>query len=222
MLQKYIGDVDALELKETFNNALTALQYLKENPVDLIFLDIHLPKISGIDFLKILTPKPKVVITTVFQDYALQGYEHEVLDYLLKPFSFERFLKAVSKIIYSSNTQRLDEKTIGELGKEGNDFLFIKSGHDYINIKTNDIKYVKSEGDYTCIFTSQSKHLVSESLKDWQGSLPDVTFCQVHKSFIVNVQHISKVTGNQVFIDKEIIPIGRAFKDRFFNDYLKK
>lgn len=218
VLKKYISDISSLELKETFSDALSALEYLKKNPIDLIFLDIHLPKVSGIDFLKILSPRPKIILTTAFSDYAIEGYELEILDYLLKPFSFERFLKAVSKVIYQ-DFEKIE--TINSATTPEKDFLFIKSGHHYLNIKTSDIKYIKSEGDYTCIYLLESKHLVSETLKEWQEELPSSLFCQIHKSYIVNIRFVSKISGNLAYIEEEKIPIGRSYKDYFFGNYLK-
>lgn len=145
ILKKYIGDVNKLALKGTFGDALAALEFLKTNPVDLLFLDIHLPKLSGIDFLKILSPKPKVILTTAFPDYALQGYELDVVDYLLKPFSFERFFKAVSKVIYQ------EEKTIPpvnqrslERNSTASEFMFIKTGTDFQKIEIATIQFIKS------------------------------------------------------------------------------
>lgn len=222
ILKKYIGDVNKLALKGTFGDALAALEFLKTNPVDLLFLDIHLPKLSGIDFLKILSPKPKVILTTAFPDYALQGYELDVVDYLLKPFSFERFFKAVSKVIYQ------EEKTIPpvnqrslERNSTASEFMFIKTGTDFQKIEIATIQFIKSIGDYTQVFTKTGKHLVSHPLKYWLERLPNKHFCQIHKSYLINVLHIDKVSGNLVYMGMEHLPIGRTFKAHFFKAYLQ-
>ncbi len=217
ILKKYIGDIGNLKLKGTFGDALVALSFLKSNPIDLIFLDIHLPKLSGIDFLKILPQKPKVILTTAFPDYAIQSYELDVLDYLLKPFSFERFVKAVAKI---STTTNQPIATIPS--QKGPDFIFIKAGVDYQKIEINQIQFIKSNGDYTQLFMVADKHLVSYPLKFWIEKLNPKWFCQIHKSYLVNVQHISKVTGNQIDIGGNLLPIGRTYRDIFFKEYLEK
>lgn len=220
ILKRYIGDTPVLELKNSFADALSALEYLKTNPIDLIFLDIHLPKISGMDFLKILNPVPSVILTTAFSEYALDGYEYEVTDYLLKPFSLERFTAAVQKVERSFATENKEVHKSKNTKLE--DFIFVKSGHDFIKIAPTEIRYIKSEGDYTRIVLAKEKHLVSETLKDWQKQLPEPFFYQIHKSYLVNIAFISKISGNQVFVESEILPVGRTYKERFFEDFLKK
>lgn len=220
VLQKYLGELKSLELKATFADALKAMEYLKTEEIDLIFLDIHLPKISGIDFLKALSKKPHVILTTAFSEYALESYEYHVLDYLLKPFSFERFVMAVSKIPMplhkSAMDQDLERKTAAP------EVIFIKSGYEHLKIAPADIFYIQSESDYTEIFTSEKKHLTSHSLRYWLQTLPTDQFAQVHKSYIVNTLQIEKVSGNRIFFDQEkYIPIGRAYREEFVEKYLK-
>lgn len=220
VLQKYLGELKSLELKATFADALKAMEYLKTEEIDLIFLDIHLPKISGIDFLKALSKKPHVILTTAFSEYALESYEYHVLDYLLKPFSFERFVMAVSKIPMplqkSAMDQDLERKTAAP------EVIFIKSGYEHLKIAPADILYIHSESDYTEIFTSEKKHLTSHSLRYWLQTLPTDQFAQVHKSYIVNTLQIEKVSGNRIFFDQEkYIPIGRAYREEFVEKYLK-
>ena len=223
ILKKYIGDVEALELKATFDNAIAALAYLKTNEVHLIFLDIHLPKLSGIDFLNILSPKPKVILTTAFPDYALQGYELDVVDYLLKPFSFERFFKAVSKVIYPTDEKQLSNNSPHNTTTPSvAEFMFIKIGSDFQKIEIAAIQYIKALGDYTQLFTLTGKHLASYSLKYWLERLPSRDFCQIHKSCLINVKHLEKVSGNQVYIGKDVLTIGRTYKERFFGEYLER
>lgn len=220
VLQKYIGEMNSLELKATFADALKAMDYLKTEEIDLIFLDIHLPKISGIDFLKALNHKPHVILTTAFSEYALESYEYQVLDYLLKPFSFERFVKAVSKVPAPSLSKQAQEpESSPQLATE---VLFIKSGYDHLRIAVADIFYIQSEADYTEIITADKKHLTSHSLKHWLQTLPSGKFAQVHKSYIVNTQHIVKVSGNRIYFDQgNVVPMGRAFKEDFVVKYLK-
>lgn len=220
ILQMYIRNIGNLELKGTFADALTALDFLKNNSIEIIFLDIHLPKISGIDFLKILPTKPKIILTTAFPDYALQSYELDVADYLLKPFSFERFVKAVSKVVYQKENTPL-QTPLPKQTAATEQFLFVKTGKDYQKIDIAAIQFIKSNGDYTQLFTTNGKHLVSHPLKYWLDKLDATSFCQIHKSYLVNVQHISKVTGNQVCIGDNLLPIGRTYREGFISEYLE-
>ncbi len=222
ILQKYIRDFGQIDLMATFPDALSALEFLKQDKVDVIFLDIHLPKISGIEFLKILPYSPKIILTTAFADYALQGYELDVSDYLLKPFSFERFMKAVSKVLYQTEDILPQSATNSSQATPSSKILFVKTGKEYQKIETSTIQFVKSNGDYTQIFTTTGKHLVSQPLKYWIDKLAPQFFCQIHKSYLINVLHITKVVSNQVYIGDELLPIGRTYREGFVNDYLEK
>ena len=215
ILKRYIEDMAFLELKGMFSNALDALEYLKKNPVDLLFLDIHLPKLSGIDFLSVIHEKPFVILTTAFPDYALQGYELDVVDYLLKPFSFERFSNAVKKV------ERLMEKTSAsaESIKPGN--IMVKVGYDMVRIGLDEITHIQADGDYTIIFCKNKKHHVSHSLKYWTDTLPEAQFLQVHRSYVVNILEVQKASTNVVVVNKVEIPLGRVYKKKFQDTYLK-
>ncbi len=220
ILKQYINDVESLQLKATFADAIQAMEFLKSEPVDLIFLDIHLPKLSGIDFLKTLPHSPAIILTTAFPDYALESYELDVVDYLLKPFSFQRFVKAVAKVPSQNNlgfTSAATESHPTITPKE----LFIKSGYEHIRVATDDILYIKSDADYTEIFLPLKKYLSSEPLRHWLEILNADQFVRVHKSYIVNTARILKVVSNQIYLDnKAVVPIGRAFKDDFAERFL--
>jgi len=223
ILQKYIQDMGRLDLKATFADALTALDFLKATPVDLIFLDIHLPKISGIDFLKILNPKPKIILTTAFSDYALQSYDLDVTDYLLKPFSFERFVKAVTKAMEPVQDKAQPKPVLPTVATSLQDqFMFIKTGKEYQKIELSEIQFIKSNGDYTMVYMEKGKHLVSQPLKYWTDKLDEGSFCQIHKSYVININQLTKVTGNQVVIGENLLPIGRTYKEGFFREYLEE
>ncbi|GLR17216.1 LytR/AlgR family response regulator transcription factor [Portibacter lacus] len=212
ILKKYIADYGMIELVGTFADALQAIEFLKSNTVDLIFLDIHLPKLSGIDFLKTIQNPPSIIMTTAFPDFALESYDFDVVDYLLKPFSFPRFVKAVSKVSDARNTSNT----------EHNDSLFIKSGHEYIKVLISDIEFIKSDSDYTEITYNGTRLLSSESLKFWEKELVSHDFLRVHKSYLININKIKKVTSSTVLIsDHNEIPIGRAFKEAFSERVLK-
>ncbi|GHB72961.1 LytR/AlgR family response regulator transcription factor [Persicitalea jodogahamensis] len=218
ILKKYIEDIGTLHLAGTYSDAIQAMDYLKSAPVDLIFLDIHLPKISGIDFLKAVPELPPVILTTAFSDYALVSYDFSVVDYLLKPFSFQRFVKAVSKVpSHNTAESQLHESAAPVFRPK----IFIKSGYEHIGIVTDDILYIKSDADYTEIFLPQKKHLSSEPLRNWLEVLDGRQFVRVHKSYIVNTTKIVKVSGNQIYLDDEaIVPIGRSYKEDFAEKFL--
>lgn len=212
ILKTYIKDVPDLNLLKVFASAIEALDYLNHNEVDLIFLDIHLPKLSGIEFIKSLTKPPLIILTTAFSEYALDGYDLNVVDYLLKPFSFPRFCQAIAKV-----KARLKPDIPLELDED----IFIKSGYDYLKIKIRDILYIKSDSDYTELITARSKYVATESLKYWLNKFENLPFAQVHKSYIVHITHITKVSGNTIYFENGAqIPIGRAYKDSFLTNYI--
>lgn len=220
ILKKYIADMGTLQLKGTFSDAVKAIEFIKQEQVDLIFLDIHLPKISGIEFLKSLTNPPYVIFTTAFPDYALQGYELNVIDYLLKPFSFERFVSAVSKVLDRERKAKSDDST-SESNQKIKE-LFVKTGHSYEKVVIDDILYICSDMDYTEIIVDDKKYLTSETLRHWSEKLDPQQFYRVHKSYIINTAKIKKVMASQVFFGKDIsVPIGRTYKDDFMNKYVK-
>lgn len=220
VLKKFISDMENMDLKATFTDPLLAMDFLKTEIVDLIFLDIHLPKISGIDFLKALHLKPHVILTTAFPDYALESYEYDVVDYLLKPFSFERFVQAVSKVPLTISEDP-KEKGLNE-HPSSSDSFFIKSGYELIKIEVEDILFIQSDADYTEIHTSERKYLSQEPLRYWEDYLDSKKFVRIHKSYILNISKIQKIVGNQVRLDEKTnLPIGRAYKDNFMKRVLK-
>lgn len=203
ILKKYVADYGNVQIKEVFSDPILALEYLQEIHVDLIFLDIHLPKISGMDFLKILLYKPLVILTTAFHEYAVQSYEFEVLDYLLKPISYDRFIKAmdrVQQVLKDENTEKKSES------------ILVKIGYEYVSVDLSEILYVKSDGDYTFLYCSSKKHMVSLPLKYWNETLSKQQFCQIHRSYIVSLDKIEKISANSIIVNKQVLPIGRKYK----------
>ena len=161
---------------------------------------------------------PRIILTTAFQDYALEGYDLDVVDYLLKPFSFQRFVKAVTKAraIYQQNDNHGPAPD-----PSGSSDLFVKSGYEYIKIRVRDILFIKADSDYTEIYLTDKKHLTSESLQYWENYLNKNQFTRVHKSYIVNVDKIRKIVGNQIYlIDQHTIPIGRVYKEPFMDKFV--
>jgi len=218
ILQKYISDLDSIRLEKTFCDIHEARNYLQENPVDLLFLDINLPRVSGIDFLKSEANHPLTILTTAHSEFALECYQYNVVDYLLKPFSYERFAQAIQKVmLITRNTPRgiVDQETASKS-------VYVKCSHDLVKIKTDDILFIKSDSDYTEIFTTSGKLLTTAALKDWTAKLND-DFRQVHKSYIVNISHLKKISRNKIFLQKDhVIPVGRAFKKDFMQNMIQR
>ncbi len=209
ILKKYIKDLGSLKLIATFSDALQAIEMLKSESVDLIFLDIHLPKLSGIEFLKSISNPPNIILTTAFSDYALESYDLDVVDYLLKPFSFQRFVKAVSKV---DAKIKAVPKTFDIRDQTTNE-IFLKSGYEHIKINIGDIVYIKSDMDYTDVHLKNKKFISSEPLKYWVTRLNEFNFMRVHKSYIINFDKIEKIAGNRIYLLPDIhVPIGRTYK----------
>lgn len=210
ILKKYIKEKSQLHLIGTFTNVLSANESLKNNTVDLIFLDIHLPNISGIDFLKSLENPPNVILCTAFSDFAIESYELNVIDYLLKPFSFKRFDIAVTKALKKIIIEHLQiEKTPLK-----DDRIYIKSGYEHYKVIIDRIIYINSDADYTDIYTENNKFISSESLKHWEEKLSEFQFIRVHKSYIINLKKINKATTRFIFMEGNYkIPIGRTYKN---------
>lgn len=214
ILKKYVEDIGSLVLAGTFTDALEAMEMMKSTKVDVIFLDIHLPKISGIDFLKTLSNPPQVILTTAFPDYALESYEFDVVDYLLKPSSFQRFIKAISKID-TKQKNSIPSIEITEINE-----VYIKVGYDHVRVVIDNIVYIVSDADYTEIHLQNKKHLSSETLRYWEKLLSSKKFMRVHKSYIINTSKIEKVSGNQIYLtNQKTVPLGRAYKSNFMKKF---
>lgn len=210
ILKKYIMDYGSLELVATFTDAVQALEYLKTESVDFMFLDIHLPKLSGIDFLKVIDNPPAVILTTAFPDFALESYDLNVVDYLLKPFSFLRFIKAINKAEERISTEASTKTKVEP--------IYIKSGHEYHKVEIEKILFIHSDRDYTELQTSTDKYLSNESLKYWEEFLLEHKFLRVHKSYLVNESMIVTVKSSAIqILGKYLIPIGRVYKENVNN-----
>lgn len=212
ILESYVARVEELELTGTFRNAIAAFTFVQQNPVDLIFLDIEMPKLSGIDFLKTLKHHPKVIITTAYRDYAIEGFELEVVDYLLKPIPFERFLKSVGKVLSSR-----PESTQVPTAVAQDSFIYFKVDKKMVKTKIADILYIESIKDYVKVRTADKEIITQQKISYLDESLPRAHFLRIHRSFIVNTDHIDAYTATDVEIDKFKVPIGRNYK----NDVIK-
>ena len=215
----YIIKTPILKLAGKFDNPLDANEFLAENSVDLIFVDIQMPDLSGIEFTRLMAKGPKVIFTTAFAKYALEGYKLDIVDYLLKPFSYEEFLTAVNK---AQNIINLEHKAA--TGIEANsEFLFLKSDYKIRRINFDDILYVEGLKDYVKVFTrNDPKPILSlSSLKLLESKLPSGKFMRVHRSFIVNLEKIDTIDRSRIVFGKEYIPVSDQYKDRF-QEFLDK
>lgn len=217
ILKKYIADVGSLNLVGVYSDALEAINELDAKNVDLIFLDIHLPKLSGMDFLRSLKDPPQVVLTTAFQEFALEGYELDVVDYLLKPFSFHRFVKAVAKVQQAEETNPPQAAQSKAAPMEE---IFVRSGYDHIRISISEIDFLRTDNDYTEIHLSSKRILSAEPLKTWEERLSSMQFPRIHRSFMVNVAKVRRISGNRlILLDGTELPIGRVYKNSFMDRY---
>jgi two-component system, LytTR family, response regulator len=208
VLSDYIAEVPFLELKATFRDAVSATGYLRENSPNLIFLDIHLPRLKGIAFLKTLINPPAVIITTAYHQYAVEGFEMNVTDYLLKPFEFQRFLTAVTKV----KTLRNQAATSPERA-EIKDSVFVNIQKRKVRILFSEIVYIESQKEYIRINTTKASYLSKMGTQDIEALLPPDMFKRIHRSFIVAINKIDSYTAEAVELNGVSVPVGRAYKD---------
>ncbi|WP_276372222.1 LytTR family DNA-binding domain-containing protein [Chryseolinea sp. H1M3-3] len=209
VLTEYIEQVPFLELKGAFKDALLATDYLRDNSVDLIFLDIHLPKLKGMAFLKTLSHPPAVIITTAYHQYAVEGFNLNVTDYLLKPFEFERFLVAVNKIKPALLNQAEDSTTKVD---DVRDYLFLNVQKKKVRILFSDILYIESQREYVKIVTIKKEYLSKISTHEIESLLPLNLFKRIHRSFIVSIKKIESYTSEEVEVNGVCIPVGRDYR----------
>lgn len=220
-LENYINEVDYLELVDSFSNPVQSLETLDSEKIDLVFLDIQMPKITGLEFLKSINHPAKFVFTTAYPNFAIDSYELNALDYLLKPISFERFLKTVTKV---KNQLELENKTTFQIQK---DYIYVKSDSKIEKIELNSIIFIQSLENYVVIQTNEKKHICYLTLKNVESFLPSKDFIKVQKSYIINLNRINSIEGNTINIDKFQVPISRNLKDDVLkiilsNKYLKR
>ena len=208
IIKGYCDLLPNMQLMKNCYDALEAFEYLNGNEVDLIFLDLNMPKLKGFDFLKTLKLPPKVIVTTAYKEYALDGYELNISDYLLKPFGFERFLKAINKTFSTTTAQ----PPISSKNSIISNRIFLRSDKKYMQVVIDSIQYIEASGNYTKIYTSKETITIREKLSNVLELLPQNKFLQVHKSFGVAIDHISIIEGNRIVISDNEIPIGKMYK----------
>ena len=211
LLEDYISKTYFLEFRFSTVNRLIGLQKMKEESYDLVFLDIQMPELNGMDFLKIIKNKTPIILTTAYSDFALESYEYGVVDYLLKPISYDRFYKSVLRV-----KDRFLENSSEKSNIEENDFFFVKSEGKKVKVNFQEILYIEGLRDYVNIKTTAEEFIILENLKNLENLLPKY-FKRIHKSYIVNLQKITSIDGNKVFIEKIPINIGETYKVSFQN-----
>jgi DNA-binding LytR/AlgR family response regulator len=207
ILSDYISQIPFLELNGVFKDAILAAEFLRDNSVDLLFLDIHLPKLKGLAFLKTLTNPPAVIITSAYHEYAIEGFNQNVTDYLLKPYGFERFLVAVNKV------KTAKTGTINSESPDNKDFMFLNVQKKKVKILFVDIVYIESQREYVRIVTTKNEYISKMSTHEVEALLPVNRFRRVHRSFIISLNKIESYTSEIIEVNGVSIPIGRGYKD---------
>ncbi|RYZ58174.1 MAG: response regulator transcription factor [Chitinophagaceae bacterium] len=217
ILEAYIAKVSFLELKGSFASPMEAVRFLEQDKPDLLFLDINMPDLDGLSFIPMLNPKPAIILTTAYNEYALKAFELEVKDYLLKPFSFERFYKSVLRI-YQEQTQRLEPETSApkESPKNEPEYIFLKVGHRIRKVTSGDIVFVEGMKDYLRIHTAEEKIMTLLNFAKLEEILPAKNFARVHRSFLVAMDKIDHIEKNRIHIADQVIPISDTYAEAFY------
>lgn len=211
LLEEFVAKVPMLELKGMCKNPLEAMDILKSEHIDIMFLDIQMPELTGVEFVKTLQQKPAIIFTTAYSEYALEGYELDVIDYLVKPFPLDRFIKAVNKAIEFIDLK----KSAGKIDRDNMDsnYILLHADHKIYKVNLDDIQYIEGLKEYVSYYTKEKRIIVLQSLKSIEESLPSNKFIRVHRSYIVPISRIKTLDGNQVQIGDKLIPIGRSYKE---------
>ena len=222
LLKAYLAKIPHLELVGACENGLEAIGVLQREAVDILFLDIQMPDFTGLDLLRSLQRKPQVILTTAYRDYAVEGFVLNVTDYLVKPFSLERFMQAVNKAIEQHQLQarvtpgtgsdaEADDVTTAE------DHFFVRTNYKMEKVVFADIRYIESMREYVAIHTQEKRYVVHQTMTKMERELPAGTFLRIHRSYIVSMDHVNGVNGNQVVIGDQQLPIGASYRQAFFD-----
>lgn len=215
VIENYIARIPNLQVVKKCNDAIEAFEAMKKEKIDLIFLDIQMPVIDGLGFLKSVKKTPAVIITTAFPQHALESYDFDVTDYLLKPISFERFLKAVNKVVDQKKNASSDPS------EQMTDFIFLKVDGKLIKVNFSEIMYVEGMKDYLKVFLKDKFYVVHQTMKRFEESLPYQRFVRVHKSYIVSLAAVKTIIGNYIEVNDQHIPIGANYKDELIKQVFK-
>lgn len=214
LIQAYLEVLPDFEVVNSIDNAIDGFIYLQNHQVDLLFLDIQMPRMTGLELLKSLQTRPKVVLTTAFREFAADGFDLDVLDYLVKPISQERFLKTISKYLYF---KEIVQNTSSAKSAIDDAYIFLKVDKEQKKVFLNEILYIEGLKDYIKVYTLQGMYVVYERLGYMEAKLPESKFIRVHKSFIVSLNKVSKYTNEVLNINQQEIPLGRIYKQNFLN-----
>ncbi len=219
IIRNYCDNLSFIDIVKECHSAFEAINYLNENKVDLIFLDINMPKLKGLDFLRTLNNPPLIIITSAYQEYAMEGYELSILDYLLKPFSFERFLKAINKAVShkklldtSKNTIISPVTPVSTPNNENQESIFIKGDKKMHQVQFDAILYLESIGSYVKIHLKNETIMSLDRLTNFENKLPSHLFLRIHRSYIIAIKKVNTIEGNRVIINEKEIPIGSVYK----------
>ena len=213
LMRSHIEKLEDFEVVEECSDAMKALQALQNHSVDLMFMDIQMPQITGIEFLKTLKHPPKVIITTAFREYALDGFELDVVDYLLKPITFERFLKSINKYYQIFQEETNSEQSLSREVPNEEAFIYVKENKKVIKIHLNEIIYIEGLSEYVQIFTKDKKIITKTSMTNMQEKLPSTGFLRIHKSYIISLAKMKAFTSGSIEVPGKEIPIGRSYKN---------
>jgi two-component system LytT family response regulator len=213
IIKQYIADTPMLQLCGECGNAIQAIGFLQQHEIDLIFLDIRMPQLSGTDFLKTLSHPPKVIFTTAHPEYALEGYELDAMDYLLKPIRFDRFLKAVNKAYQQTAIRNLSERSTVELEKK-DPFVYFRADRKMMKVMLADILYIESMKDYVKVVTGNETIITKQSISSVEAMLPEQKFIRTHRSFVVSAAAIHSFTSELINVGKTEIPIGKLYRQQ--------
>jgi len=223
IIEDYINKIPFLQLVKATTNPIEALTLVQDGGVDLVYLDVQMPELTGIQFLKIANGKAKVILTTAYPQYALEGYELDVIDYLLKPIAFDRFFKSAQKAQGIINPTQKNQSTetpqpIQQAPQSDfqSDFIFVKTEHKIQKVYLHDIMFIEGLKDYISIFTEEERIITLQNMKKMEDALPERHFVRVHKSYIVALNKIDSIERSRIFIGDKIIPVGDTYRDQFF------
>ena len=208
VIKGYARHLPSLQLQKSCFDAFEALEYLASHTVDLIFLDLNMPRLKGFEFLKTLPDPPGVIVTTAYSEHALEGYERGIVDYLLKPFSLERFLTAVNK----ATRDHFSDSAAPRSDPAAEPGLFLKTDKQHVQVRIADIRFLEAAGNYVRVVTPGETFTVRDSLSDLQAQLPSDRFVQVHRSFVVSIAHIERIEGNRILLSGHEVPVGKVYR----------
>ena len=216
LLKDHISKVSFLELTSVFSNPVEALLEFNKNPVDLIFLDIQMPQLNGVQFMQLVQNRAQVIVASAYQEYAIEGFENNVVDYLLKPISFERFYRAVEKAYNQKNPSVKIAKTQENLPATGG-YIFVKVENKMVRVELDDILYVEGLKNYVSIYTKTQRIISLQVMKQLEEILPSHRFIRVHKSYIVALDKITAIEKQEIYIKDQIIPVGNTYAEHFYS-----